>query len=204
MSAPEWIVATREGTVLFAAAAPDLVGRSVSELTPDQRAHVRIAEIEAIAIQRQPTDLFALLTGTIETLQQQAIALDIELTVEAAPNLRHVRVDPEKVAWVVATLVGNAFRYVRRGSRYKPGGSISVRLRADDDALLIVVEDDGPGIAPDKLAHLFQKGAGVTHGTGLALMLIRDVIAAHGGTVEVKSRCNDVECGTSVTLRLPT
>lgn len=204
MSAPEWIVATREGTVLFAAGAPSLVGRKLSELTPDQKARVHVAEIEAIAIQRQPTDLLALLTGTIETLQQQATALDIELTIEAAPDLRQVCVDPEKVAWVVATLVGNAFRYVRRGSRVMPGGSISVCLRAEAGALLIVVEDDGPGIAPDKLAHLFQKGAGVTHGTGLALMLIRDVIAAHGGTVEVKSRSNDVACGTSVTLRLPT
>jgi two-component system, OmpR family, sensor kinase len=160
--------------------------------------------VDAIPLRRGLTDLVPLLTGTIETLRQQASALDVVLVIDAEAGLPRVNVDAEKIAWAVATLVGNAFRYVRRGTRRLPGGSIHVRLRADEGDVLVSVDDDGPGIPEDKQANLFQRGQGVTHGTGLSLMLIEDVVTAHGGTVEVKSKCDPFASGTSITLRLPT
>ena len=161
------------------------------------------APLEAIPLRRSPTDLVALLTGTIETLQEQARALDVALAIDAAPTLPRVNVDAEKIAWAVATLVGNAFRYVRRGTRRLPGGSIAVRLRTEANDIVISVEDDGPGIPADKVANLFRRGGGVTHGTGLALMLIEDIVTAHGGTIEVKSKCDAFASGTTLTLRIP-
>jgi signal transduction histidine kinase len=158
---------------------------------------------DAIPLRRSPTDLVSVLTGTIETLQAQARALDVTLTIDAEPGLPRANVDAEKIAWAVATLVGNAFRYVRRGTRRLPGGSIHVRLRAAGASIVVSVEDDGPGIPADKVANLFRRGHGVTHGTGLALMLIEDVVTAHGGTVDVKSKCDAFASGTIVTLRLP-
>ena len=158
--------------------------------------------LASIPLRRSPTDLVPLLKGTIETLQEQARALDVSLAIDAAPGLPLADVDAEKIAWAVATLVGNAFRYVRRGTRRLPGGSINVRLRAggakeggakdggaeqagaDGGSVIVSVEDDGPGIPPNKCANLFRRGQGVTHGTGLALMLIQDVVTAHGGAVE--------------------
>jgi len=159
---------------------------------------------DTIPLRRSATDLVSLLAGTIETLQKQAKALDVTLALDAEPGLPRVNVDPEKIAWSVATLVGNAFRYVRRGTRRLPGGSIHVRLRAEDGWVVASVEDDGPGIPADKVANLFRRGQGVTHGTGLALMLIQDVVTAHGGTVYVTSKCDAFACGTTITLRLPT
>jgi signal transduction histidine kinase len=159
---------------------------------------------DSIPLRRGPTDLVSLLTGTIETLQEQARTLDVTLGIDAQPGLARVNVDAEKIAWAVATLVGNAFRYVRRGTRRLPGGSIRVRLRAEDGLVAVSVEDDGPGIPPDKVAKLFLRGHGVTHGTGLALMLIEDIVRAHGGTIDVKSQCEAFASGTTVTLRLPT
>ena len=162
------------------------------------------APVDAIPLRRAPTDLVSLLAGTIETLQAQARALDVTLAIDAAPALPRLNVDAEKIAWAVATLVGNSFRYVRRGTRRLPGGSIRVRLRPEDGHVVISVDDDGPGIPADKVANLFRRGQGVTHGTGLALMLIEDVAKAHGGTIEVKSKCDAFASGTTVTLRLPT
>ncbi|MGO8994382.1 MAG: sensor histidine kinase [Polyangiaceae bacterium] len=159
---------------------------------------------DAIPLRRAPTDLVALLTGTIETLQEQASALDVTLAIDAEPSLPRMNVDAEKIAWAVATLVGNAFRYVRRGTRRLPGGAIHVHLRTEDGFVVVAVDDDGPGIPADKVANLFRRGHGVTHGTGLALMLIEDVVAAHGGTIEVKSKCDAFASGTTITLRLPT
>ena len=159
--------------------------------------------LDAIPLHRSPTELGPLLEGTVETLRQQATALDIALVLDAEPGLPQAFVDAEKVAWAVATLVGNAVRYARRGTRRLPGGSIRVRLRAEDGWVIVTVEDDGPGIPQDKLATLFRRGHGVSPGTGLALMLVRDVVTAHGGSVDVKSTRKAFASGTSVTLRLP-
>jgi signal transduction histidine kinase len=159
--------------------------------------------MDAIPLKRTPTDLPALIAGTVETLRQQAVALDVSLSIEAAPKLPRVLVDAEKIAWAVATLVGNALRYVRCGTRRLPGGSIRVRIGARAGAVVVAVEDDGPGIPPDKVANLFRRGGGVTHGTGLALMLIEDVLVAHGGTVDVESSTDAFASGTTVSLRFP-
>lgn len=159
--------------------------------------------MDSIPLNRTLTALPALLEGTVETLHEQAAALDVSLTIEAARDLPRVRVDAEKIAWAVATLVGNALRYVRRGTRRLPGGSIRVHLRAEAGAAVIEVEDDGPGIPADKVQSLFRRGAGVTHGTGLALMLVQDVLVAHGGTVDVQSSTEAHASGTKVSLRVP-
>jgi two-component system sensor histidine kinase TctE len=158
---------------------------------------------DSIPLRRAPTDLGPLLAGTIETLVEQARSLDVSLTMDAAPGLPPVPVDAEKIAWAVAALVGNALRYVRRGSRRLPGGSIRVTVRPDGGEVVVSVEDDGPGIPDDKLRKLFHRGEGVTHGTGLALMLIQDVVVAHGGRVDLQSRTDSFPSGTTVALRLP-
>jgi len=158
---------------------------------------------DAIPLNRTPTDVRQLLQGTLEVLRAQAMARDVSLQIEAPADLPLVRVDAEKIAWAVATLVGNALRYVRHGTLRRPGGTIVVHITVEPGALTIGVEDDGPGIPADKAANLFRRGAGVTHGTGLALMLIKDVLVAHGGSVDVKSDTDPVSSGTTIALRLP-
>jgi signal transduction histidine kinase len=158
---------------------------------------------DAIPLHRTPTDLRELLKGTLEVLRAQALGRDVSLTIEAPPDLPLVHVDAEKIAWAVATLVGNALRYVRHGSLRRPGGTIVVRITVETDAVIIAVDDDGPGIRADKVPNLFRRGAGVTHGTGLALMLIKDVLVAHGGSVAVKSDTDPASSGTTIALRLP-
>jgi signal transduction histidine kinase len=117
-----------------------------------------------------------------------------------------VVVDPEKLAWVIATLVGNALRYVRHGTRRLPGGSVVVRLRMAPDSknLTISVEDDGPGIPEEKARYLFERQAGAQHAVGLALTLVHDIIAAHGGAVSVETDTSPLAHGTKVSLTLPT
>jgi signal transduction histidine kinase len=162
-----------------------------------------VSMTDAIPLTRTPTDLRELLEGTLEVLRAQAMARDVSLQIEAPPDLPLVRVDAEKIAWAVATLVGNALRYVRHGTLRRPGGTIVVRITVEPDVVTVAVEDDGPGIPSDKAANLFRRGAGVTHGTGLALMLIKDVLVAHGGSVDVKTDTDPVSSGTTIALHLP-
>ncbi len=162
-----------------------------------------VSMTDAIPLHRTPTDLRTLLQGTLEVLKAQAMGRDVSLTIEAPEDLPPVSLDAEKIAWAVATLVGNALRYVRHGSLRRPGGTIVVRITAESEAIVVGVDDDGPGIPPEKAANLFRRGAGVTHGTGLALMLIQDVLAAHGGKVDVKTSTDPASSGTTIALRLP-
>jgi signal transduction histidine kinase len=158
---------------------------------------------DAIPLHRVDTDLPQLLRGTIETMQQQAALVDVVLTLESAPDLPSSSVDPDKIAWAVATLVGNSLRYVRRGTRRLPGGSIRVHVGTEDGCIVITVEDDGPGIPPEKQATLLRRGTGVVHSAGLGLLMIQDVVAAHGGSIDVQSKCGSRDSGTTVRLRLP-
>jgi signal transduction histidine kinase len=162
----------------------------------------RTRATDFIPLRREPTDVIDLLSGAVEVLQGQARALDVNLSMEGRRDLPKVFIDPEKIAWAVTTLVGNALRHVRPGTRRLPGGTIRVRVDLAQSALLISVEDDGPGIPRDKVEHLFDRG-NVRHGVGLALLMVRDVVAAHGGEVEIESSQGSFDGGTRILLRIP-
>ncbi len=175
---------------------------AVPSLAPPSRA----TATDAIPLHRRAVDLAGLARSTLEPLEHEAHALDVELKVDApSGGLEPVLVDPEKLAWVIATLVGNALRYVRRGTRRLPGGSVVVRLRQDRAAkrLSIAIEDDGPGIPPEKVRYLFERQAGSQHAIGLALTLVHDIVAAHGGSVSLETDTDPHTHGTTVSLTLP-
>jgi signal transduction histidine kinase len=162
-----------------------------------------IDPMDAIPLHRRSTDLRKILGSSIEALEAQASAREVDLRFDAEDAVGRIDVDAEKIAWAVTTLVGNALRYVRAGTRLHPGGSIIVRLRKQDDAIVIDVQDDGPGIPRDKLLHLFERSPDDAHTSSLALLLIHDVVAAHGGTVSAKSSTSAADHGTTITLRIP-
>jgi two-component system OmpR family sensor kinase len=90
---------------------------------------------------------------------------------------------------VLANLLANARTHT------PPGTAVTVALAAEPPGARLSVSDDGPGIAPDLLPHVFERFArGSTSrsrhngGTGLGLAIVRAVVAAHHGTVDVASR----------------
>ena len=166
---------------------------------------VQLVAVEALAIRRTPTDLRALLTSKLGVISFQAAAADVSLSVVVADGVPPVvHLDSDKVAWAITTLVGNALRYVRTGSRRLPGGTIQVRAGFDpaSSRLAIEVEDDGPGIPADTVKRLFRRDGLNVQGAGLALVLISDICAAHGGAVEVRSHTDGSDHGTAVRLAL--
>ena len=173
---------------------------------PELDATVELCAVPAVGLHRTATDLRALLHHALAALERQAHALDVGLSVTVEADVPEALVlDPEKIGWAVSALAGNAMRYVRRGTRHQPGGSIAVMAGrdAERDEVILVVEDDGPGIPGPVLERMFLRGPGVPLATGPALTVVRDIVAAHGGSMELASSTDEVEHGTTVTVRLP-
>ena len=167
---------------------------------------VHLVAVEALAVRRTATDLRALLASKLAVVSSQAVSAGVALDVAVTDDVpAAVQVDTDKIAWAVTTLVGNALRYVRSGSRRMPGGTIGVRATFDPSRsqLTIAVQDDGPGIQADTVARLFKRDGLDVRGAGLALLLMSEICAAHGGTINVQSSVDASSHGTTVTLTLP-
>ena len=118
---------------------------------------------------------------------------------DLGPDLPYLRTDPDRLAQVMRNLVDNALRY---------GGDAPVRVvayRAGID-LVVEVRDQGPGIAPTELPHVFerfhQSGSSSAHraGMGLGLYITRELVRVLGGTIGVESSPGR---GTVFQVRLP-
>jgi signal transduction histidine kinase len=158
---------------------------------------------KSILVRFEDTDVAALLRSSLMPLIDQAKEQHIELRVETLGDVPKLAVDNEKLAWAVSALVGNALRFVRRGTADRAGGSVLVHIVPEAKEIAIAIQDDGPGIPKEKLPYLFERRSGAHHADGLALSLVRDIVAAHGGRIEVESRTGPEEHGTSISIRVP-
>jgi signal transduction histidine kinase len=166
---------------------------------------VHLTVVDALPLRRAPTDLRALLRATLEALQRQAKAFDVDLNVVVDNQVPAVvSLDAEKIAWATTALVGNALRYVHHGSHAMPGGSIAVRVtyNSTGSEVTIEVQDDGSGIPVDKLRLLFSIGPDQSR-VGLGLSMVREIVAAHSGHIEVHSETDALRRGTTIRLTLP-
>jgi len=103
---------------------------------------------------------------------------------EVPEGLPSVRGDQQKLTQVLVNLVRNALHAT------KPEDRVRVTASSQDDAIVIVVEDDGPGIAPEQRARLFQPFASTKgeQGLGLGLYMARLIVLSHGGRIELVDR----------------
>jgi signal transduction histidine kinase len=125
----------------------------------------------------------------------------MRLTKHFAPNLPAVLIDADLIAQAVTNLVANAIKYS------PPGSEVDVKLRADEDAMWIDVEDHGYGIPAGAITRIFEKFHRVPRaadpgvfGTGLGLTFVREAAEKHGGRITVES---EVGIGSVFSLRLP-
>ena len=127
--------------------------------------------------------------GLMQPLVESAgLGLHVE-TGEAA----RVLADPEWLQEVLLVLLSNAIKYSSRG------GEVSLRARGG----AVVVEDEGIGISPTDLPHVFERfyrGKGSAEGFGLGLPILKELVERMGGGVSIRSREG---IGTSVEIELP-
>ncbi|HEX7663190.1 MAG TPA: HAMP domain-containing sensor histidine kinase, partial [Polyangiaceae bacterium] len=138
----------------------------------------------------------------LDVFASQARANDVDLTMTNASDLPALFVcDGQKVSWALATLVGNAIRYAQGAALTSaPHVDVHVAWDLDEEELVLRVSDNGPGMTSARASALFEPDAKSGRTAGLALVMVRDVVVAHGGHVEVDSRIGH---GTTITMRLP-
>ena len=117
------------------------------------------------------------------------------------PNLPLVEVEPDRIRQILVNLVTNAHEYSPERA------SIQVSARVANDAVVIDVTDNGPGIPPAQVEHIFERfvrgDAGLTQrvgGTGLGLAITKSLVELHGGTIAVDS---EVGRGSTFEVVLP-
>lgn len=126
---------------------------------------------------------------------------DIALKVLSGPGIPEVVGDDARLRQVLANLVGNAVRHTPESA------SITVCVGTTQSSVLLEVEDTGPGLAEAEAAHVFERfyradssRTRESGGSGLGLSIVAALVAAHNGTVEVRS---DPGAGATFRVELP-
>lgn len=151
---------------------------------------------------RERVDLGQLFASSLEDLRSRPAAGGHRFSLAIDPDTPPVLADPLKLGQVLDNLVSNALKYTPRGSRI----DLAARM-ASADTVEIMVRDNGPGIPPEDLPHIFERFYRVDKGrsrekggTGLGLSIVKHIVQLHGGKVWVESRLG---AGTTFFFTLP-
>jgi signal transduction histidine kinase len=129
-----------------------------------------------------PTDLGALTGKVVALAEDAARARGISVRLEAA-SVPPVTVDGLQLEQALINVVSNAIDSAAQ--TYRPPGCVTVRVAPADNRIRIEVEDNGPGVSDDVAEHLFEPFVTTkSNGMGLGLALARELIGAHGGTID--------------------
>ncbi len=157
--------------------------RLIEELLDYQRALHAAASLELRTV---VLDSLVAEAAHVHALAAQSKGLRVTLDAQAAV----VEADPEKLRSIVDNLISNAIKFS------PPGGTITVRARAQAGEAMIEVIDAGPGVAPEEresIFNLFFRGrarvdggtGGAVKSSGLGLAIARELVEAHGGRIAV-------------------
>ena len=165
----------------------------------------RITETLAI----ETTNIEPLITATVDDVRPFLEGRKLDINFRSAAGLGQAEVDPLKISDILTNLIVNAVRFT------PDGGTIDIKAESvGTDAIRLAVTDNGIGIEPDALPHLFEPfftgydtrrhSSGELEfgkrGIGLGLSLVRRFVELHGGQVEVDSKAG---LGSTFSIILP-
>jgi PAS domain S-box-containing protein len=159
-----------------------------------------ITHIESgrLSLHRLPISASSLVHEALEQGQIGAAQGGVALARGTVDPAAVVCVDRDRVVQALGNLVGNALKFTPEG------GQVTVSVDADTESVCISVADNGPGIAPEQVPHLFdrywQANRADRRGVGLGLSIVKGIADAHGGDVRVRTAPG---AGTTFTLVLP-
>jgi len=185
------------------ASALDVVNRETRRLERVVSEMLSVAEMESgsFEVHRSDVRLDAVFGELESDYTAQSQSKNVSLSFELPPKWPVAVADREKLMVALHNLVGNAVKYT------PSGGSVDVRVQADDRSLTVEVEDTGIGIRPEDRERVFERFfragdgrvAAIT-GSGLGLATAREIARRHGGDITLRSELDE---GSVFTLRVP-
>jgi two-component system phosphate regulon sensor histidine kinase PhoR len=186
----DWLLAGRRGVLQ-----PDVhsdiqkVEARIRELVTLLNDFLELARMDSVGVVVNPKalDMNELVRASVEEHSPLAGASNLLLRAECCSTAAWVEVDQARMKQVMSNLISNAIKFTPRG------GSIVARVSVAGDAVETRVEDTGRGIAPEVIPTLFRRyergprAPTDVVGTGLGLMIVRQIVEAHGGSVAVES-----------------
>jgi two-component system sensor histidine kinase BaeS len=159
------------------------LGRLVEDLSSLSR-----YEQGGLELKREPLRAAELAAPVVALWQERFRRKGVSLELRAGAPEAMIRADREKLTQVLTNLLDNALNFT------PPGGKVQVSVSAKAGGVELAVEDTGCGIPAEDLPHVFERfyradpsRARDTGGFGIGLSIVREIVRAHGGTVEVRS-----------------
>lgn len=156
-------------------------------------------ESQNLTLRKESKDINKIIEGIIEKLEFEAGAKQMNIESDLSP-LYPIQVDTVLMNRVISNLIENALKYAGKGK------TVFVKTWDDQEWVYIEIKDNGVGIGPDDLAHIFDKFYRVkndsTHaikGSGLGLYLVKYFIELHNGVITASSQPGE---GTSFIIKL--
>ena len=162
-----------------------------------------VSKIEAgrVEMRREPLSFEEVATRTVAAFKTLADEKALTIDTDLPADLPSVEGDTERLGQVLANLVSNAIKFS------EADGRIIVRAGVEGTELVVSVQDQGIGVAPEALPHLFERfyqaddsSTRWQGGTGLGLSISRQIVEAHGGRMWVDSNVGE---GSTFTFAIP-
>jgi two-component system sensor histidine kinase BaeS len=178
------------------------VDREIKHMQPllDDLALLHGQVTGSLTLDLRSTDVNDWLTSSILPWRAAALEKGLQWNTDIPANLPAVTIDQQRMAQVLGNLLSNAVKYTPQG------GSLFVGAGVEGPEIWFRVSDSGPGIDPQEFERVFepffrsQKTRRFPQGLGLGLTIARDIVEAHGGTLELASVVGE---GCQFTVRLP-
>lgn len=165
----------------------DRLSRLVDDLQELSRVEARAYKLDLV-----PVAVADLIKAALKLLGRQYEEKGVALTSSLLPTLPPVRVDTDRIGQVLINLIGNALQYTPEG------GSVNISAEQKGNDVYISVKDNGVGIPPEHLPHIFDRFYRVDKsrsrraggGSGIGLTIAKSLVEAHGGKIWAASDGN--------------
>ena len=142
-----------------------------------------------VALNQQPVSLSTIITDAVETVRREATAKRIALNINLDPEILVIEGDPVRLGQVAWNLLNNAVKFT------PVDGEVKIALTRDGDDARLTIEDNGQGISPEFLPHVFEifrqadaSSARRQGGMGIGLALVKQLAELHDGRVSAESK----------------
>ena len=148
-----------------------------------------LAQVHKLELHLQPLDVSEKTRRAADMLEPMLEEKHLQFKRQLAENLPELSLDPDRLNQILYNLITNAIRYTT------PGTTITLQTEKTDKGVRLTVADEGPGIAPEDLPHVFEQfyrgdksRNRASGGSGIGLSLAKSFVEAQGGTIHAENR----------------